>query len=165
VSPRSGQKAGLLHGFERLSNGVLRPTSLLHHIREAYPLPGWIKSVFPTGGVGVSSTFSANRATLPQLALVSALYLAELRLKGFFRLARLDQLRFKVWDFGIWSFEFLSNFGLRISSFHAQRRRSVIVVKLLRVHGGCLGIERRRKTWQPAICLGKLASKRRSEDF
>jgi len=35
-----------------------------------------------------------------------------------------------------------------------------MVVKLLRVHGGCLGIERRRKTWQPAICLGKLASKR-----
>ena len=29
----------------------------------------------------------------------------------------------------------------------SRRRRSINVVKLLRVQGGCLGIERRRKTW------------------
>ena len=29
------------------------------------------------------------------------------------------------------------------------------MVKLLRVDGGCLGTERRRRTWQAAICLGE----------
>jgi hypothetical protein len=37
---------------------------------------------------------------------------------------------------------------------------AVNVAKLLRVYGGCLGIERRRRTRQPAISPGKLANER-----
>ena len=38
----------------------------------------------------------------------------------------------------------------------ADRMRSRhFMVKLLRVDGGCLGTERRRRTWQAAICLGE----------
>jgi hypothetical protein len=37
---------------------------------------------------------------------------------------------------------------IRMSSRH-------FMVKLLRVDGGCLGAERRRKTWQAAISLGE----------
>jgi len=29
------------------------------------------------------------------------------------------------------------------------------MVKLLRAHGGCLGRDRRRRTWQAAISFGK----------
>ena len=30
------------------------------------------------------------------------------------------------------------------------------MVKLERAHGGCLGVERRRRTWTAAISLGEL---------
>jgi hypothetical protein len=33
--------------------------------------------------------------------------------------------------------------------------RIILTVKLLRAHGGCLGIRRRRRTWLPAISLGE----------
>ena len=37
--------------------------------------------------------------------------------------------------------------------------QSVIdMVKLLRVYGGCLGVERRRRTWQTAISPGQESS-------
>ena len=37
--------------------------------------------------------------------------------------------------------------------------QSVIdMVKLLRVYGGCLGVERRRRTWQTAISSGQKSS-------
>ena len=32
----------------------------------------------------------------------------------------------------------------------------ILVVKLHRAHEGCLGISRRRRTWQAAISLGEL---------
>jgi hypothetical protein len=34
------------------------------------------------------------------------------------------------------------------------------MVKLLRVYGGCLGVERRRRTWQAAISPGQVSSNR-----
>jgi len=39
------------------------------------------------------------------------------------------------------------------------------VVKLLRAHGGCLGTRSRRRTWEPAISAGELATKLRSGDI
>jgi len=39
------------------------------------------------------------------------------------------------------------------------------VVKLLRAHGGCLGIRSRWKTWEPAICPGELATELWSGGF
>jgi len=34
------------------------------------------------------------------------------------------------------------------------------MVKLLRVYGGCLGVERRRRTWLTAISPGQVSSNR-----
>jgi len=39
------------------------------------------------------------------------------------------------------------------------------VVKLLRAYGEWLGVRRRWKTWEPAICPGELATKLRSWDL
>jgi hypothetical protein len=41
---------------------------------------------------------------------------------------------------------------------------SIFVAKLLRAHGGCLGIRSRRRTWEAAISLGELPTELRSED-
>jgi hypothetical protein len=37
---------------------------------------------------------------------------------------------------------------------------TIDMVKLLRVYGGCLGVERRRRTWQAAISPGQVSSNR-----
>ena len=34
------------------------------------------------------------------------------------------------------------------------------VAKLLRAHGGCLGVRRLRRAWKTAISLGKLSNER-----
>jgi hypothetical protein len=47
---------------------------------------------------------------------------------------------------------------LTLIALARRRRRPVMVVKLLRVYGGCLGIERRRRTRQPAKSPGELAN-------
>ncbi len=48
-----------------------------------------------------------------------------------------------------------SRFGVRATRtrFEAYLRGTV---KLERAHGGCLGVERRRRTWTAAISLGEL---------
>jgi hypothetical protein len=44
-------------------------------------------------------------------------------------------------------------------------RASIVVAKLIRAHGGCLGTRSRRRTLEPAISLGESATRHRSEDF
>ena len=41
---------------------------------------------------------------------------------------------------------------------------SIFVAKLVRAHGGCLGIRSRGRTWEAAISLGELSTELRSED-
>jgi hypothetical protein len=40
------------------------------------------------------------------------------------------------------------------------RQSEIDMVKLLRVYGGCLGVERRRRTWLAAISPGQVSSNR-----
>ena len=47
----------------------------------------------------------------------------------------------------------------------ASAEISIYADKLLRVYGGCLGSERRRRTLRAAICHGKPLSRLRSVDF
>ena len=46
-------------------------------------------------------------------------------------------------------------FGFKRVEAADRMRSRHFMVKLLRVGGGCLGTERRRRTWQAAICFGE----------
>ena len=54
---------------------------------------------------------------------------------------------------GVWARSLVENCTVDASIFEI-----VFVVKFLSAQGGCLGTRSRRRTWQPAISLGELAS-------
>ena len=43
---------------------------------------------------------------------------------------------------------------------YGPMQSTIDMVKLLRVYGGCLGVERRRRTWLAAISPGQVSSNR-----
>ena len=51
-------------------------------------------------------------------------------------------------------YDFLKYFVLTVVEF--LRNDQFFMVKLLRADGGCLGIDRRRRTWKAAISFGEL---------
>ena len=51
-------------------------------------------------------------------------------------------------------------FNERLGDMRKPVQSSIDMVKLLRVYGGCLGVERRRRTWLTAISPGQVSSNR-----
>ena len=77
-------------------------------------------------------------------------------LLGFERLFLSDFVLWKLDNAIFWVINFtVRKINIKISRNSSIRKWSIMVVKLIRAHSGCLGIRRRWRTRQTAICFGE----------